>query len=298
MHQTKEDARGKWHSILSVFIDKKFLTGNHGPCPICGGKDRFRWDNRDGNGSYYCSSCGPGTGIHLLAQVLNISHADAWKKVEAVVGTATPENQRPAKTDDMRRDEIKKILASCRRSTNGDDVGEYLAGRGIIDIPGSIFTGNHKGMSCMVTRFAKGKIMSGLHVTYIRDGIKIEDNPRKMYGAKDGGLPGSAIRLHQLGDGTELIIAEGVETALSASILFGRPAWATGCAQFMERVEIPDFITSVIICGDNDASFTGQCAAYILAKRLWSKKKNVIIRIPENVGEDWNDALKNKKDGR
>ena len=35
---------GKWPStLLELGIPEEFLTGKHGPCPMCGGKDRFRF---------------------------------------------------------------------------------------------------------------------------------------------------------------------------------------------------------------------------------------------------------------
>ena len=64
---TLERARRRWPEILPrLGVDTRFLTNNHGPCPICGGKDRYRFDNKDGSGSYYCHQCGPGSGVILL----------------------------------------------------------------------------------------------------------------------------------------------------------------------------------------------------------------------------------------
>ena len=43
-----EIATGRWPNILAHFgIAESFLTGKHGPCPICGGKDRFRFGNKE-----------------------------------------------------------------------------------------------------------------------------------------------------------------------------------------------------------------------------------------------------------
>ncbi len=53
---TIERARGRWSEILPrLGIDARFLRNRHGPCPLCGGKDRFRFDDRDGSGSYFCN---------------------------------------------------------------------------------------------------------------------------------------------------------------------------------------------------------------------------------------------------
>ena len=42
-------AQGRWRSILAVLgADEKTLSGKHGPCPMCGGRDRFRFDDKEG----------------------------------------------------------------------------------------------------------------------------------------------------------------------------------------------------------------------------------------------------------
>ena len=46
----------------------------------------------------------------------------------------------------------------------------------------------------------------------------------------------------------------------------------------------------IIIFGDNDPNYTGQAAAYALAKRLRSDERVVEVQIPAEVGADWNDV--------
>ena len=58
--KTKDGARGNWKIILShLGINTNFLENKHGPCPGCGGYDRFRFDDLNGSGSFICSQ---GTG--------------------------------------------------------------------------------------------------------------------------------------------------------------------------------------------------------------------------------------------
>ena len=67
---TIERARHRWREILPQFgIDTRFLTNKPGPCPLCGGKDRYRFDDREGDGTYFCNQCGPGPGILLLRKL-------------------------------------------------------------------------------------------------------------------------------------------------------------------------------------------------------------------------------------
>jgi len=65
----REEARGRWPSILhtlSLAVPSKPMQ--HGPCPACGGKDRFRFDDKDGRGTWICSQCDPhaGDGFQLI----------------------------------------------------------------------------------------------------------------------------------------------------------------------------------------------------------------------------------------
>lgn len=72
----KQRARGNWLDILARFgVDTGLLSNRHGPCPGCGGKDRFRFDDQEGNGTFICSQGGGGNlagdGLALLMHVKN-----------------------------------------------------------------------------------------------------------------------------------------------------------------------------------------------------------------------------------
>lgn len=292
----KEDSNYRWKSILGNFIDDSFLRDKHGPCPLCGGKDRFRFEPESERGSYICSHCGAGTGIHLLSQFLNVNHAEAWKKVENVIGTAIVFAKKQEEKD--RSKFILELLKRSHVALRNENVMQYLQNRGITKpSPLLLASDTGPGTSLMIARFAKSSKLQGLHVTYIRDGQKDStvEVQKRMYAKNKGSLIGSAIYLHELQGRNKIILAEGIETALSASELFGLPAWATGSAGLLEAVDLPDRITDVMICGDNDESFTGHASAYILAKRLKDQKKNVKVVFPDMVGKDWNDVLQETK---
>jgi len=60
----RQIAQGRWKSILTALgADEKTLSGKHTACPLCGGKDRFRFDDKEGRGTYFCSGCGAGDGV-------------------------------------------------------------------------------------------------------------------------------------------------------------------------------------------------------------------------------------------
>src|SRR5437868_349890 len=88
---TIERARHRWGEILPrLGVETRFLTNRHGPCPLCGGKDRFRFDDRDGTGSYICGQCGAGNGIILVRKLNGWDHRTACGEVDRIIGNAAP----------------------------------------------------------------------------------------------------------------------------------------------------------------------------------------------------------------
>src|SRR4051812_175994 len=80
---------GRWPGILTALgVSSKALRNKHGPCPMCGGKDRFRFDNKGGRGTWICSHCGAGDGIELVKRFLNREFKDAAKAIEQHIGSA------------------------------------------------------------------------------------------------------------------------------------------------------------------------------------------------------------------
>ena len=107
---------------------------------------------------------------------------------------------------------------------------------------------------------------------------------------------GSAVRLSPLGTADDVLgVAEGIETALSASALFGIPVWAVLNTSMMRTFQPPAGIREVAIFADNDASFAGQNAAYALGAALKPNGFDVTIHVPEISGQDWNDVLRSQR---
>lgn len=80
-------ARGNWVHVLGMCeVATELLSKRHGPCPGCGGNDRFRFDDIDGNGTFICSQGGggnlSGNGLTLLQHV----HGWDWKRSLEEVG--------------------------------------------------------------------------------------------------------------------------------------------------------------------------------------------------------------------
>ena len=94
--QVKSDSLGKWPGIYTQFgIDVG--DGKHRACPFCGGKDRFRFDDKGGRGTAICGQCGAGDGFYWIQKILNIDFKMACEEVAKIVGTITPSKYQPEK---------------------------------------------------------------------------------------------------------------------------------------------------------------------------------------------------------
>jgi putative DNA primase/helicase len=103
MTRIYELANGHWPSILGALagLTSEQLTDKHEPCPMCGGKDRYRFDDQDGTGSWYCNQCGGpvhsgggGSGIELLIRRTGWTFKEAAQRIEQHLGV-TPQRPEP-----------------------------------------------------------------------------------------------------------------------------------------------------------------------------------------------------------
>ena len=92
-------ARGRWPQTLSTLgIDVPNHPKKHGPCPACGGKDRFRFDDEDGRGTWFCNQCDPkaGDGFDLVQNVRRCEFLSAAQLVREALGGACIAPNRPS----------------------------------------------------------------------------------------------------------------------------------------------------------------------------------------------------------
>lgn len=103
-----------------------------------------------------------------------------------------------------------------------------------------------------------------------------------------GRLGSGAVRLQAAG--AMLGLAEGIETALSATQLFGIPCWAMLGTERFRRVAIPAGVHRLILFLDNDAG--GRRAESLAREAHGRARRSIEARYPPLVGEDWNDVLR------
>lgn len=299
----RQVAQGRWPSILvALGMDERSLSDRHCPCPLCGGKDRFRFDDKEGRGTYICSGCGAGDGVKLAMGITRLGFREAACEIERIAGTTLPARSKPERSNADKLAALRQVCIDAKAIERGDQACRYLAGRGLRlhDIPKSIRLhpglyyrdggeiGTYPAMLAIVTG-ADGKGRS-VHRTYLQGDQKAPVRaPKKLM----QGLPiaGAAIRLAAVSEC--LGIAEGIETALAAAELFEMPVWSCVSTSGIESFEPPEGVRELTIFADHDANFAGQSSAYGAAKRLSLKGYKVAVRVPPTQG-DWLDELVRK----
>lgn len=58
----------------------------HQACPMCGGSDRFRCDDKRGEGSWICSQCGAGNGFTLVKEFTGLDAYETNKLIAGAIG--------------------------------------------------------------------------------------------------------------------------------------------------------------------------------------------------------------------
>lgn len=294
--RTVDDAVGRWPGILQCLgLDQQFLRNKHGPCPTCNGKDRYRFDDKDGRGTWICSHCGSGDGFGLLQRVFGWSFGRAAKEVDRIVGSVKPGALVQTRTEESKVEALRTVWKNSKAVTNGDPVSLYLKRRvGIDRVPPSIRLhsgmkhsdgGVHPVMLAMM-RYPDGTVAS-IHRTYLTaDGRKAPVTHAKKF-MQGKPLQTASVRLGSVA--RRMGIGEGIETALAAARRFSVPVWAAGNAVLLEAWVPPVGVEEVLIAGDNDSSYTGQSAAFSLARRLVCEGYAVDVRIPSTSDQDWAD---------
>ena len=300
IESVKAESIGRWYGIFNS-LGLEVGEGKHCPCPVCGGKDRFRFTDQEGRGTYFCNHCGAGDGFKLIQNFFAVDFVESCRMVEKVVGSCVVKNS--ANEPAITKEKLREIFNGSKPASAKNVAGKYLQNRGLSVIPALLrgtnkcWCSERKGeFPAMLAIF---KMPDGtaatMHRTYVtKDGDKEKiEQSKKMLPALQK-MSGGCVRLFP--HAKHIAIAEGIETAIAVHEDTGLPVWAATTAVLLEKFKLPDLgIEQVSIFADNDANFTGQRAAYILANRL-IKDCAVSVYVPPRAGQDWLDIL-NEQNG-
>ena len=106
-----------------------------------------------------------------------------------------------------------------------------------------------------------------------------------------GRLGQGAVRLRPPNEGI-LGWAEGIETAMAATLLTGVPCWATLGTERFARAALPPSVRRLILFLDNDSG--GRRAERLAREAHRDTGVEIEARYPHTAGADWNDVLLNR----
>lgn len=303
---TRERAKGQWKAILpQLGISAERLKNRHGPCPACGGKDPFRFDDKDGQGTFYCNRCGPGDGFKLLELVHGIDFKEAARRVDNLFGhDPGAEKPQPDPAKEEARKRLRHAFKTSWAAQPGDWTDGYLRSRGCDLPPMGLRT--HGGLPALdgKTYPTMLAVVSGpdgsavtMHRTFLnpaRPGKAEIDQPRAIMSSGQEIPAGAAIRLFE--PGPVLGVAEGIETALKAAHIFQIPVWSTISTSILKKFTPPPETEKLMIFGDNDMNYAGHAAAFELASKTvsWARRNHlahfeVDVQMAPDPGNDWAD---------
>lgn len=239
-------ANNQWHSILSsLSIDVPENPKTHAPCPACGGKDRFRFDDKEGRGTWICNQCGAGDGFALIKNVFQCDMPEAMQKVAGVlnIGFSKPTKQMSKLTrspDENMAEKVNSLLAKCQVKES-----DYLKTKKLIGHHYSVLPDG----KLVLPLVNKDNQITGAQL------ISPDGNKRLLPGTSKTGsfIPaGGQEHAHQ-----QIILSEGFATALSISLVVPKSyvVAAIDAGNLIHVAKVmrelyPD--SKIIIAGDND----------------------------------------------
>ena len=245
-----------------------------GPCPSCGGVDRFAINTR--NQIWNCRGCGRGGDVLALVQHIDgVSFAGAVETLsgDRIERPQVVRRERQESPDEYERRQATKAkwLWSLHKPIIGSPAETYLreARHYSGPLPATslgYLPARDEHLHAMIAAYGIGEI-TAVHLTKLApDGMgKAGTDKDKITVASPLSKP---IVLAPPNDLLGIAVTEGIEDALSVHEATGLGAWAAGAAGFMPAPAetVPDYIETVTIYAHPDKA--GQDGARKLAGAL------------------------------
>lgn len=285
-----------------------------GPCPVCGGTDRFSINLR--KQVFNCRGCGKSGDVIALIQ-----HLDGVGYLDAIAHLAGPAPQR---TDCSIRKQPDRAFKQCEDRPPGDTrprglalwqesidprgtlVERYLKSRAL-ELPDEAaleairfhpdcsfeYGERFPAMICLVRNIVTNEPQAIHRTALAADGTAIKRDG-KTFRKSLGAIAGGAIKIDPDEDVTQgLCIGEGVETCLAGRQMGLRPIWSIVNTGGIGKFPILSSLDGLRILKENDANGASGKAADECARRWYYAGREVIINKPD-IGKDLNDELRER----
>ncbi|HFD6681925.1 TPA: DUF927 domain-containing protein [Providencia alcalifaciens] len=304
IREVKLKANGQWQTILSN-LGAEVPLNKHTACLHCGGKDRFRFDDKGGNGTFICNQCGSGDGLDLVQRVLGVSVTEAAKAVADIIGIDTRSANSPVYCNDDGKAQQEALRAQRTENQVNEQREKHQR-----------FTARYNRLIEQVQQgesdYLKAKGLIGFEMDLLPDGsliIPLVDADGTITAAQtikpngekrlllDSAKNGSYYPINEPVNVSTVIIAEGLATAMTCQLIQPEAHTVaaidagnlTHVAKVM-RTKYPE--SQIIIAGDDDSKNevnTGRVKAEAAAREV-----SGYVSIPPCQG-DWNDYLQSRE---
>lgn len=287
---TVKQACGHWPRILPA-LGVTVIKNRHQACPVCGGSDRFRFDDKEGRGTWFCNQCGAGDGLKLVEKVFGVTPSEAAGKVNAVTGNlppVVPEVTAAAEAEtEADRKAAAALAARLMEKARPATGNAYLTRKGFPGRECLTLTTLHKTGG---VTYRAGDVVVPL---YDDSGALVNVQLINAEGLKrtlkGGQVKGACHILDGKKEaGKRLWIAEGYATALTVHHLTGETVMvALSSVNLLSLASLARHkypACRIVIAADRDLNGDGQTKASAAAESCEG-----VVALPPVFG-DWNDA--------
>jgi hypothetical protein len=300
-----------------------------GPCPVCGGTDRFSINTR--KQVFNCRGFGEGGVIAMVQHLDGCTFAEAVRTLAGIEPSHSAPMIDPVKMAEMRaraeRDEIDRLMDEAERFKRAMTIWSeavpiettpaevYLRIHRRVDLPDgasgpvlrfhsacSFGDACHPGLIALVRNVITDEPHAIMRTALNPDGTAVKVDGKTLRKAL-GPVGGGAVKLTDMGEVTTCLgVGEGVETVLSMRKTpeFGlSPVWAIISASGLANFPVLAGIECLWIAVDNDrpdqhGRQAGIEAALVCSKRWTAAGREVYRVTPKRVGHDLDDVMRNR----
>ncbi|MBD2815255.1 DUF927 domain-containing protein [Xenorhabdus sp. Flor] len=294
-------ANGRWFYILSNLGVSVPENNKHGACPKCGGKDRFRFDDKNGKGTWFCNHCGSGDGLDLLKLVTGQDIKTACSEINKILLLPEFKKITPTRVKKVSAQKgielFEKLKALC---FSGES--QYLSNKGLT---------NHQYLITQ-QQYIQGELTFPIGSLL----LPLVDNQRSIKGGQlispkgeKSLLAGSALSASFIvvADKTDknieqVVITEGFATGLSLSKVIDAfivaAVAATNLVKVAQQLRERCPQAKIIIAGDNDLIDGKENTGKLWAEKAAKAVDGWVTLPPTHYKADWDDYRQENSDNK